>query len=160
MPDTPGPGYPDQTRKRLVFRVLGVLSMLTALVLIGLAAADFYASFTADDPFVDDGPDRFWMFFLALPFFAAGGFMLQLGFGGALARYGAGESAPVLKDTARYLSDGRGVLGVGVSPEHARAGQAEQTAQRAAAAGPYCRRCGTRNDADARFCDACGSDLG
>lgn len=148
MTSTTGPGYADQARKRIVFRILGGISMLVALVLIGVAAADFFASMTAEDPFADDGPDRFWMFFLALPFFAVGGLLLQLGFVGAATRYGAGETAPVIKDTARYLSDGRGVLGVGVDVERAET-----------ATGPFCRQCGTRNDDAARYCDSCGASM-
>ena len=36
----------------------------------------------------------------------------------------------------------------------------DQTATAAAAAaGPYCRSCGVRNDPDARFCDGCGQSL-
>jgi hypothetical protein len=27
------------------------------------------------------------------------------------------------------------------------------------ATGPYCRACGTRNDAEARFCDSCGASM-
>jgi len=61
---------------------------------------------------------------------------------GAAARCGGGETMPVVKDSAAYLSDGEGILGVGRT------------------AGPYCSKCGVRNDADARFCDSCGSALG
>lgn len=61
--------------------------------------------------------------------------LLQWGLVGAAARYGAGEAMPVVKDSLDYLGDDR-------------------------AAGPFCSRCGVRNDADARFCDSCGNALG
>ena len=67
--------------------------------------------------------------------------LLQWGFLGAAARYGAGETMPVVKDSATYLSDGEGILGVGRT------------------AGPFCSKCGVRNDADAKFCDSCGGAL-
>lgn len=140
--DTPtthrGPGYRDQSRKRLVFRVLGVLFMGTALVLIGLSVADFFAHSDFDDPqFGEAG--KAWMFLAALPFFVLGGGMLQLGFAGAGARYMAGEYTPVLKDSMDHL----GIRGSAA----------------AEGSGPYCRSCGTRNDADARFCDGCGTSM-
>jgi zinc-ribbon domain len=63
------------------------------------------------------------------------------------ARYAAGEYGPVVKDTAEYLTDGRGLRHLGV-----RDGAAP-------AAGPHCRSCGTRNDPDARYCDSCGTAM-
>ena len=134
------PGQPDdisagRSRRRSVFRVLGVLLMGTALVLIGVAVADFFAAFASDDFGAE--ATRFWMFFAALPFFALGALFLQLGFAGTAARYMAGEYVPVLKDSMDQL-------GVGGYPALA------------AGSGPYCRSCGRQNDADARFCDSCG----
>ncbi|MBI2245014.1 MAG: hypothetical protein HYU55_14135 [Nocardioides sp.] len=64
------------------------------------------------------------------------------GFLGAAARYGAGETVPVVKDSATYLSDGEGILGAGRTT------------------GSYCSRCGVRTGADAGSCDSCGSALG
>lgn len=65
----------------------------------------------------------------------------------------AGELSPVAKDTAEYLTEGKGMgmgnLGV----------TSGTTPQGGVAAGPFCRSCGTRNDADARFCDSCGTTM-
>ena len=146
---THNPGFTDQARKRLLFRVVGVVCMGVALVLIALAIADFVHAFNADD--FDTQPTKFWYFFVALPFFAVGGACLQAGFLGAAARYGAGETMPVVKDSAAYLSDGQGILGVGRTVDGPAA---------SAVTGPYCRRCWVRNDESARFCDSCGSALG
>lgn len=134
----PNPGHARQSTARTIFRVLGPLSMLVAVVLIGIALADFFTAFNADD--FDTQPTKFWMFFLALPFFVAGGAMIQAGYLGAAARYAAGETMPVVKDSAAYLTDGEGVAGIGRT-------------------GPFCRGCGVRNDGDARFCDGCGQSL-
>jgi hypothetical protein len=140
---TPPPGLRNQDSLRSTFRVLGILAVAVALVLIVVAGIDFFGSV---DSF--EGPHLFWMFFVALPLLAAGGWLLQAGFLGLGSRFVAGETAPVVKDTASYLTDGKGLFGVGATP-----------AAGAPAAGPYCRSCGTRNDADARFCDSCGSSM-
>ncbi len=77
---------------------------------------------------------------------------LQAGFLGAAARYSAGETMPVVRDSASYLTDGEGLLGVGRTVDDRPAPST--------ATGPYCRQCGVRNDGDAKFCDSCGSALG
>ncbi|QBR92402.1 zinc ribbon domain-containing protein [Nocardioides euryhalodurans] len=94
-----------------------------------------------------EGPTRFWMFFVAIPLLAVGGWLTQAGYVGVAARYASGELSPVIKDSAAYLSDGRGVAGVG------------RTVDDRPAAGPFCRQCGVRSDADARFCSGCGQSL-
>lgn len=134
-PDEATPGVAGQSSRRTGFRVLGGLLMVAALVLIGIAVADFFSVFGSDD--FDAQPTKFWMFFVALPLFAIGGFFLQLGFAGAGARYLAREYVPVLKESLDEL-------GVGSS----------------SATGPFCRSCGRRNDTDARFCDGCGTAMG
>ena len=64
-------------------------------------------------------------------------------------RFVAGETMPVVKDSASYLTDGEGVLGVGRTVD-----DGDQ-----AATGPFCSKCGVRNDPDAKFCDSCGAPL-
>jgi hypothetical protein len=145
------PGFAGQARYRTVFRVLGIVCMGIALVLIGLAIADFVHAANADD--FDTQPTKFWYFFVALPLFAVGGACLNAGFMGAAARYGAGETMPVVRDSASYLSDGEGVLGVGRTVDDGTMPGATGTT------GPVCSRCGTRNDAEASFCDSCGAAL-
>jgi 5-enolpyruvylshikimate-3-phosphate synthase len=49
--------------------------------------------------------------------------------------------APVTRDGLDYLTRGQGLADLG------RTG------------GPYCRSCGTRNDATASYCDSCGKPL-
>jgi hypothetical protein len=142
---TPPPGLRNQAGVRTLFRVLGPVVVGVGVVFVVLAGIDFFGSMSS----FGDEPTRFWMFFVGLPLLAVGGWLTMAGFMGAGARYTASEYAPVLKDTAGYLSDGRGILGVG-----------RAQAPTAPAAGPYCRQCGARNDADARFCDSCGTNLG
>ena len=149
MREVPNPGYADQGVKRMILRIVGIACMGIALVLIGIAVADFFRAFNANDSNV--APTKFWMFFAALPFFAVGTACLNAGFMGAAARYAAGETMPVAKDSAAYLTDGEGLLGVGRTVDDEPAAPT--------ATGPFCRSCGQRNDAEARFCDRCGQSL-
>lgn len=133
-------GFARNRTQRNVLRILGVVLLVAGayfLITGGMAFADDANSSNVDSGF---GP------ILRL---AAGGFLavfglgaLNAGFLGAQARYAAGETMPVVKDSATYLSDGEGILGVGRT------------------AGPFCSKCGVRNDADAKFCDSCGATLG
>lgn len=135
QPTTPQrPGLRHQAGVRTALRVGGALVALAGL---GLAVTAGVELFTLQG---FETPHKFWMGIVGLPLLGVGLMMLQLGFSGAGARFAAGEYAPVVKDTAGYLSDGKGILGVG-------------------ATGPYCRGCGIRNDAEARFCDSCGASL-
>lgn len=145
----PGDPQPGRSGRRTLFRVLGVLFMGIAVTLI---ASFFYDFFTWDqgapaDPgmpfdvngqdameWVDEGPTTIWMLFVG------GAIFLNLGFAGAHARYLAGEYSPGLRTVSRDLRLGG---------DRGRAGT-----------GAYRRSCGTQNDADARFCDSCGTPMG
>ena len=126
------PGYSRQSSIRFMFRIaaIGVLILAGYFLYVGLA--DFFA---ADD----EPPQKFWMLFVGLPLVAVGLWLAGAGFGGAAARYVAGEGAPVARDSLDYLTR--------------REPGAEPTG------GPYCRSCGTRNDATASYCDSCGKSL-
>ena len=127
-----GPGYRDQAARRTIARVVGIACMGTALVLIAIAVTDLFRAASSED--LGAEPTKFWLFFLALPFFAVGGFALQAGFLWASARYAAGELAPTAREALRYLDRDT--------------------------AGQRCAACGSSNDAAARFCDDCGQPLG
>lgn len=134
-----GPGFRNQAGMRTVFRVVGVLAMGAAVVLIGIALVDFFATVNSDSM---DAPSRFWMFFLAVPLFFIGGVCLNAGFGGAGLRYAAGEAAPVAKDTITYLRADSPAVGSG------------EPAARA------CPSCGVAAPSGARFCASCGASVG
>ncbi len=133
------PGLRNQRGVRTGLRVGGAVALVVGLALVVAGGLDFFGSMNGPQM-----PTKFWMFMVGLPVLAVGGFLLQAGFAGVGARYAAGEYAPVVKDAASYLTAGRGVVGAGrTAPE----------------SGPYCRSCGTRNDAEARFCDGCGAPM-
>ena len=74
---------PDQSSKPAVFRLLGGAFMVAALLLILLALLDMLGHNDPTDPQFGH-PDRFWMFFVGVPFFFVGGVCLNIGFSGAV----------------------------------------------------------------------------
>ncbi|CAI9399453.1 zinc ribbon domain-containing protein [Nocardioides sp. T2.26MG-1] len=132
---TAAPGFARQGQYRTTFRVLGALLVVAGIV---MGIYGFSAVFGSDEV---PGALALLCFVGSVLVFGVGLMFLQWGFLGAAARYGAGETMPVVKDSAEYLSNGEGLLGVGRS------------------AGPFCSKCGVRNDGDAKFCDSCGSAL-
>ncbi len=132
---TASPGLARQAQYRTTFRVLGAVVLVVGIVTFGYGIRSVFGS--------EDAPSgaQIAAFMGGLLVVGVGLMLLQWGFVGAAARYGAGETMPVVKDSAAYLSDGEGILGVGRT------------------AGPYCSRCGVRNDGAARFCDSCGTAL-
>ena len=143
------PGLRQQSGVRTALRVLGLVMAPVGVVLL---VVGFYRFVTFDsDTFYDGTPPGFLMFALGGVLAVVGFGLLSAGFMGATARYSAGETMPVVKDSATYLSDGEGVLGVGRTVDDAAAPTAE--------AGPFCRKCGAHNDGEASFCDHCGAAL-
>ena len=148
---TANPGHADQARTRTILRVIG-FTMLAAGLLIGAKAGygllqEITSPINVDDP---SGAGTILMLGGAGFLVVFGLAFLNAGFLGATSRYAAGETMPVMKDSAAYLTDGhsRGDSGAGRGVE---AGQE--------ATGPFCTRCGVRNDEAARCCDACGPAL-
>src|SRR4051794_32438723 len=79
------PGIRGQRAARNTFRVIGLVVLVAAVTLLVIGLEDFFAS---SDSF--DGPRTFWMVFVGI-------------FGLAIAGW----------DSASYLTDGEGVLGIG-----------------------------------------------
>lgn len=138
---TTNPGLTRQASVRNGFRILGVVLVVAAAIIGIPAVIDLVHAMNNDFE-----PDPGGGLILRL---AAGGFLfifgmgaLNTGFLGAQARYVSGEVAPVAKDGLEYLTAGKGVGNLGVAAE-----------------GPFCSKCGTRNDASAKFCDSCGASL-
>ena len=150
MNSTPTPALRGQDGARTAFRIGG-----TALVLIGVLTLGWGITNVFGYDGYDAPEGKYIAAFLGgLPIIAVGLMLLQAGYLGAAARYSAGETMPVVKDSASFLSDGEGVLGIGRTVDDQRT-----PAAAAATSGPYCRSCGQRNDGDARFCDGCGTSL-
>ena len=135
-------GLPRTAGTRTTLRVVGAVLLLAGLVVGGVGVSRFVADFES----VDGGPGSVLLI-------GAGGFLCVFGLAalsagtlGAQSRYVAGETMPTVKQSASYLSDGQGIMGVGRTVD-------DRTS------GPFCRSCGRRNDDEARFCDGCGAAL-
>jgi hypothetical protein len=122
------PGYRGQDDARNAFRAGGVAVFGIGLVLTVIAFADFFIAFGGSGP-----PTLFFLAFIGIPLMGVGGWLLLAGFGGAAAKYAAGELAPTAKNAI-------GSLGLG-------------------GAGQTCPQCGSSVTATAKFCDECGSAL-
>jgi hypothetical protein len=139
MSNVPRPGFAAQEKYRNAFRLGGVLVFGVGLLLTGIALADFFSGFGD----MDAGfPTKFPLAFIGLPLVGVGGWLLQAGFLGAASRYVAGETIPVVKDSAAYLTDGEGLLGMGRTAD-------DQPSK-------FCSQCGKPAGEDARFCESCG----
>lgn len=104
---------------------------------------------------------------------AVGGVLLKMGYMGRVARYVAGEVAPVASDTVNYLggSTKQGVHDVaeavaggihdalhpqGAAPEAPQAAPSQAVASQAE---NVCRQCGARSAPSSHFCGECGKPL-
>ena len=144
------PGLRNQSGARTVFRVAGVALLVVGIAAVGYGFISFASGIFSDEMSAPSGMGRSFAMFAGGAVVAVVGFGLtSAGFMGATARYGAGETMPVVKDSAAYLTDGEGVLGVGRT-----VGSSDRVA------GPYCSACGVRNDEAAKFCDGCGHPVG
>jgi hypothetical protein len=110
---------------------------------------DFFSAFGGSNQ-----PSKFWCFFVGMPLLFFGLVMLKFGYMGAVARYMAGEAAPVMKDTFNYMARGtrEGVRDIASAVGEGLRGEGAETAV-------SCHKCGHANDGDANFCDECGSAL-
>lgn len=147
------PGYRNQASARNVFRTLGIVLAVGGLAFVAWGFAGFVSGMDAE-LIGEDSTET-----LSLIKFVGGAFatvvglaFLNAGFGGAAARYAAGETMPVARDSLEFLTDGKG-------PGHLGRASGEPVAAVVEKSGPFCSRCGVRNDATATFCDACGDRL-
>lgn len=125
-----------------------VAGPILALLGFGLFAAGII-SFTRGFGDFEGGFGDFWMCFVGAPIGAAGIFLIKVGYLGAASRYVAGETAPVARDTIDYLA--RGTKDAVREVADAIRGEGDEQIG--------CPECGEDNDADARFCKACGSEI-
>lgn len=139
---------PGHAQKRNVLRVIGPIVFLVGLTLTAIS----FATVVLGDPFAHGG--RAALAFVGLPLMFVGAVCSIFGFAGAVARYQAGEYAPVAKDTFNYLADSTqdgvrtlaSAVGAGLRGE----------------AGPgtlACPGCGAMNEPGSKFCDQCGESL-
>ena len=148
---------PKHARVRPVLRVLGPIILVAGIVLLALGLIGFFMAFGKAEM-----PRFLWCPFVGVPLIFVGVVMTGAGYAGAVARYQAGEIAPVAKDPFNYMADGTSdgiktvasAIGEGLRDglDGAALPGAAQTAEKV-----RCHQCNILNDADARFCDRCGT---
>jgi hypothetical protein len=144
---------PRHHTTRTVLRTLGPPLAVLGLLLIAVGVVSFFSAFGTFEP-----PRYFWCVFLGIPVLFVGVVLCLMGFLGSFARYVSGEAAPVQKDTFNYLAEGTkgGVKtfaqAVGEGLAAGMGGEGKTKAR--------CPRCEHANDADAKFCNKCGTPLG
>jgi hypothetical protein len=143
--------HPDHDDHRSALRALGwLLTMIGG----GFTAVGFFSFFAA---FGGGGiPDKFWCAFVGLPLLGLGTMLLKAGYLGVMSRYVAGETAPVLADTADYVL-GRTKRGVRRVTQAIAEGQSSAAAE--ALPTKECGVCRAPQRAEAKFCDACGAAM-
>jgi hypothetical protein len=91
---------PAQNSIRTSLRIAGPLFLLTGVVCLIIAIASMFSGSN------DFGPPRlFWLAFVGIPLLFVGTVLSMYGFMGAVARFIAGESAPVAADTVNYMAE-------------------------------------------------------
>ena len=92
---------------------------------------------------------------IGIPLIFVGGVMTMYGYMGKVARYTAGEMAPVAKDTFNYVAteskEGVTAVASAIGEGLAAGGESKESIR--------CHKCNSVQDIDAKFCDDCGTAL-
>ena len=91
---------PGQSSIRKGLRIAGPVIFLAGLLCAIIAAISLFSSAGGGEM-----PHYFWLGFVGLPLMFVGGVLCQFGFMGAVARFMAGEAAPVAADTVNYMAE-------------------------------------------------------
>lgn len=138
--------HPAHPTHQSFLRKLGVVLTGGGAVFALIGFVSFFSAFGGGGT-----PELFWCAFVGLPLLGVGTALLKMGYLGAVARYTAGEVAPVATDAVHFM-----------------AGETRAAVQQVAAAvgaglrgeaALACAKCQHGNAAGARFCSQCGTSL-
>ncbi len=128
-------------KKRL--RIIGGTLFAIGIVLALIAFIDFFSAVSSMN-----GPDNFFLFFIAFPLIFVGSACLSFSSMGKIARYKAEELAPIAKDTVNYMLDGTKEEIADTINLVRRQGKTIT-----------CPKCHNQNNQEAKYCDECGEQL-
>jgi len=144
---------PEQGGIRSFLRRAGPIILLVGLICTIICLANFFWCSNSHEP-----PRYFWLGFVGLPLMFFGGVLSQYGFLGAVARYVAGETAPVAADATNYVAEEtKGA--VETVARSAAKGMVEGIEAGKAAPANFCPQCGFAVKPDFKFCPGCGKSL-
>lgn len=148
---------PRSDSQRATLRLIGGILCAVGGVFVLVGMVSFFQSFNS----FGGPPSKFWCVFVGAPMLAIGSRLLMLGYMGAVARYTAGEVAPVATDTLNFVADETRSSVRKVSGAIAAGVRDASRSSTATEAGPQvaCPSCHHDNDPDARFCDQCGTAM-
>ena len=92
---------PGHTTVRNALRIIGPIIALIGLGFIVVGMVGFFRAFGSFGP-----PKHAWCPFVGMPLLFVGIVLSSYGYMGKVMRYGAQETAPVIKDTFNYMADG------------------------------------------------------
>ncbi len=90
---------PNHQQERGFLRIIGPIVLIIGIIFAIIGFGSFFSSFGSFEP-----PKYFWCAFIGLPMSGVGLAICNFAFMGKVARYTAGELAPVGKDTFNYLA--------------------------------------------------------
>ena len=134
-------------------RVIGPLMIVAGGIFIAIGLIDFFSAMGSFGP-----PKYFWCLFVGMPLVAFGTMNTNIAYLGAFARYVAGETAPVQKDTFNYLADGI-KPGVKDLAQAVSEGIAAGRQSPPSAGSRFCPACGQAVAAQAKYCSSCGQKM-
>lgn len=144
---------PGHREIRLVARIVGPLMIAVGAIFTAVGLISFFSAMNGNGP-----PQYFWCGFVGLPLIAFGSGVTQFAYLGMFARYIAGETAPVHKDTFNYVA--KGVRpGVKDLVQAIREGLTEESVENPSEDSRFCPNCGQPAEMPANFCSACGQKL-
>jgi uncharacterized membrane protein len=91
---------PNHRQERTVLRVFGPIVLLIGLSFVAVGMISFFSAFGSFG-----APEKFWCVFVGMPITFVGIVLCKFAFMGKVARYAAGELAPVGKDTFNYMAN-------------------------------------------------------
>ncbi len=144
---------PQHQKKQILLRRIGLPLIALGGLLILIGIGNFFMSFGSFGP-----PRYFWCAFLGMPILFVGIVLTSYGYMGAVARYAAGESAPVAKDTLNYMVEGT-QDSIKTVATAVGSGLAAGLGKTDTMNGVHCLKCNAINQAEAKFCDQCGFAL-
>ncbi|MHC5156993.1 MAG: zinc ribbon domain-containing protein [Planctomycetota bacterium] len=155
---------PGHSKVRPVLRIIGPVMLAIGGLCILAALIDVARVIFTGDGF----PQLFFLFFFGGPMLVVGFGLTSFAFMGAVARYQAGEVAPVAKDTINYMADGTqegiktaaNALGQGLASGFAVGGMAAAgIAPEDSHPGVRCHKCNFVETPEAKFCSECGAAM-